>query len=64
MTRWPLLLAALACLATAVGLDVTTTTATLLVEVLLVLSAVLLGAFVYAEGVRWRERRETEKEWE
>jgi hypothetical protein len=57
--RWPLLFACVAALGTAVGVDLGTSDgALLLVEALTVTGATFGGAFIYAEGARWRERRE------
>lgn len=54
-SRWPMLMAAGFLVATAVGIDLSTTTAGYVVTVLIVLGAVCLGGFVYAEGARHRE---------
>ena len=56
LARWPLLLAALATCAGALGVDLAAGhAAPSIVAVLLALSAVCLGAFVYAEGARHRD---------
>lgn len=55
LSRWPLLLGALALSVTGVGVDLTSDAARGLAAVLLVLAAVCLGGFVYAEGARHRE---------
>lgn len=55
LSRWPLLLGAMLLIAVAVGIDLTHDSGLLVVEVLLIIAAVLIGAFVYAEGARHRE---------
>jgi hypothetical protein len=62
LSRWPLLLAAVALLAAALGVDyVGSDRGYLLSAVLVGLAAAAFGAFVYAEGARHREWREDER---
>lgn len=55
LSRWPLLLAALALVAAAIGMDLGSEGGTAVAAALLLLGAVCLGAFLYAEGARRRE---------
>lgn len=56
LSRWPLLLGCVLLAVSALGVDVSQgATSAGVVAALLALSAVCLGAFVYAEGARHRE---------
>lgn len=60
LTRWPLLVAAVALIGTAVGVDLSTGPGAGIALAMVLLAAVMLGAFVYAEGARhrgWWHRR-------
>jgi hypothetical protein len=55
LKRWPLLLASLALVGAAIGIDLGTEGARSVSVALVVLGASCLGAFIYAEGARHRE---------